>query len=1280
MESHSDQYFKAPSDERYQESIRQLEARICHGDASRLKRFLLDTDDSALTSQFEQFLAASPGEPDGGAVSADEAARSGGGETTNVPTLCGPFRLERELGQGGMGRVYLASRCDNLNLKVALKVLTCTLPQSRALFERECLILSSLKHANIAHVLDAGVLPSGQPWLAMEYVEGQTLKDWLRASQPDLGERIRLFLKLCDAVAHAHRQMIIHRDIKPNNIMVQADGEPKLLDFGIASTLDPDTRQPVATLGANLMTPEYASPEQVRGEHLGTASDVYSLGVVLYEMLTGALPHRRTANSLEMIRRITESPVARPSSIPTGDGKVHGRFALRLQGDLDIIVLKALERDVILRYAAVQELADDLRRYLNGLPIQAREAGFLYRFHKFARRNRWSLLLAGTLISCLLIFGIYARHQGVRLSQERDLAIQEKQAAEEITEFLVSIFERVDPNLNLASHGREVMALDVMEQGRALLEMDHVRQGPVRQRLMTTMGLVYRALGNYDLSRDMLERSVAPEHDLSWSTRLELIRTLQLADDYSTAQNHLTDLGQLLPQISDPALVTLYQHALAHQWYLRGNYVKSAEIYERAAHQLDTLTTEQQTEFRLDRIALWSAWGNYDRAIEALQQLLVLNRERHGQEHSSVAQTLAMLGTAYLEKSEYERADVFYDQSETMYRKLLGERHPLMIQCMIRRGDLYRRIGEYKRARITLEQAQALAHDVLGTHHLNSMMCLTSLGILAKERGDYDRAEALLRRALTEKSTILDEHHMEIAIDRSQLGDVFFYRGDFKAARTAWRKSLASYAHFFGDNHPYMLPLYNNIALSLYQEGDLTAAERLYRQSITMNIGIFGERHLEVATSKNNLALVMWQRRDLDEAESLFRETLHLYLEILGEKHPYSAFPISNLGMVLLDKGDLLAAESFHRRALQMRVRIFEEDHLDVTQSLGNLARLLREKGVYDEAAMHYHRAVTITEALLGEKSIHMASLETNQARLKHNIGDYDAAERMSRRALDLMRELAPDDKANSMHSRHVLAVALMEKGDYTAAGLFLREVLAVSPQIASRLPVLFKTARTDYGEFLWRTGDLPEAEKQLELSLANIREDAYLKPLLMRTQSTLARVRQLQGEFSKARDLLADAEAFARDHPNPNYLDKAHHDKARLLWQCGEHEQAEALLLNVLFNRFARQPDHPWVAGTLIDLAELLAETGRTDEALPLVHEAVTIYGITLPNHHELQQEARSVKGLIRFRSGHPHEGRQALEKSYEQLVQRLGADHWRVRKAEARLKATVQSLGIAR
>ena len=364
-------------------------------------------DDPLLRAEVERLLAAHVRAGDFISSPAVATAERGAGDPSWVGRLVGPYRVVREIGRGGMGAVYLAERADGqYELRVALKVIKRGMDTEQVLarFRAERQILASLDHPNIARLLDGGSTEQGVPFFAMEYIEGEPIDVWAERRALTVDERLRLFLQVCGAVSYAHQHLVVHRDIKPLNILVTADGAPKLLDFGIAKVLHEDAEEATSTVtGMRLLTPEYASPEQVEGQHATTASDVYSLGVVLYELLTGRSPYRlRSRSPLDVVEAVRTTDPERPSAVG-GTEKVRRR----LRGDLDTILLTALRKESARRYQSVEQFAGDVRRHLEGLPVRARPDTFGYRAGKFVRRNRVPVA-AGVLLALALLGGTAA--------------------------------------------------------------------------------------------------------------------------------------------------------------------------------------------------------------------------------------------------------------------------------------------------------------------------------------------------------------------------------------------------------------------------------------------------------------------------------------------------------------------------------------------------------------------------------------------------------------------------------------------------------------------------------------------------------------------------------------------------------------------------------------------------------------------------------------------------------------------------------------------------------
>ena len=470
----------------------------------------------------------------------------------------GPYRLEEEIGRGGMGVVYRAVRDrDDFQQTVAVKVLPGGLfsPDAVSRFRNERRILASLQHPSIARLLDGGTTPEGVPYVVMEYIDGVPVDRYAREQELDLEARIRLFLRLCDAVQYAHRNLVVHRDLKPDNILVTPEGVPKLLDFGIARLLDADDARAPLTR-TRIMTPRFASPEQLRGERIGTPSDVYSLGRVLFRLLTDRDPHRAPAEDsgpsgvAELIREVLDREPPAPSAVAADR---------RLKGDLDVIVLKALRRDVDARYDSVRALVEDLERYLAGLPIAARPPTLRYRAAKYLRRNAVPVAAAALLVASLVGGLGAALWQGQRAERARQQAERARQQAETalfrsetVTRFLTGLFEAADPR---TAGGEDVTAVQLVDRG--VERIDELEDDPALQaQLLRTLAIVNVQLGRYDRAGQLAERAAGIRRGLEPDSALIAA---------------LNTWGQTLNQLGRPdSAAIVYREALDHSLALLG--------------------------------------------------------------------------------------------------------------------------------------------------------------------------------------------------------------------------------------------------------------------------------------------------------------------------------------------------------------------------------------------------------------------------------------------------------------------------------------------------------------------------------------------------------------------------------------------------------------------------------------------------------------------------------------------------------------------------------------
>jgi serine/threonine-protein kinase len=417
-------------------------------------------------------------------------------------TTVGPYRLNRLLGEGGMGAVYAGERVEGeFEQHVALKLIRHGLatPEITERFRAERQILARLTHTNIAHLLDGGVTEDRRPWFALEYIEGRTIMQWAEEQRLGIEDRVWLFLTVCDAVQFAHRNLVVHRDLKPSNILVSEAGVVKLVDFGIAKLLD-DAQDPGMTrTGSRAMTPTYASPEQVRGEPVTTATDIYGLGLILYELITGRRPFGSDLTSQDLEHAILTEDPARPSTVSGGSGPT-GQLELKgsVAGDLDNICLMALRKDPDRRYGSVSELAEDIRRFLTGHPVLARGDSVSYRLRKLVQRNRATA--AATAAAIVAITGTVGFYTG-RLQEQRDLAQLEARRSTEVVEFLTGLFGQASPSETL---GESVTVQELLERGAATAQRELASVPDVRATMLGAIGKVYTAMRLDDQAVELL--------------------------------------------------------------------------------------------------------------------------------------------------------------------------------------------------------------------------------------------------------------------------------------------------------------------------------------------------------------------------------------------------------------------------------------------------------------------------------------------------------------------------------------------------------------------------------------------------------------------------------------------------------------------------------------------------------------------------------------------------------------------------------------------------------
>jgi len=773
----------------------------------------------------------------------------------------GPYRLLRELGRGGMGVVWLAERADGqFEQRVALKLVKRGMDsdaiQRRFLRERQ--ILARLQHPNIARLLDGGVTAAGQPWFAMEHVEGVSLTEYCDGQRLGLEARLRLFDAAGRAVQHAHQQLIVHRDLKPSNIMVTAEGEVKLLDFGIAKVLEGDEDAPAPALteaGLRLVTPEYGAPEQLRGEPVTTATDVYALGVILYELLTGRRPfrfERRTAEA--MARLVEETEATRPSTVVARDtgreqpdslaaarGTTVPRLRRSLRGDLDTIVMKAMRKEPERRFASVEALLGDLERYRTGLPVRARPDTVSYRTAKFLRRH--GFMVAAVVLVILSLGGGLA----VALWQ-RGVARTEAAKAEQVQDFLIDTFEVSDP---WKTKGEEVTARELLDRGAGKIRTGLAAQPEVQGRMMQVVGTLYYKLGLYDRAMEQFEQA------LDVRARALGLHSLEAAE----SQKELA--------------ITLIDKA---------DYDRGESLIRKAIETREALVGEDDAETgnMLNTLGLLLAEkGRYDEAEQTLRKALAIHRRTLGDEDESTLSTLGNLGLALRWGGKLEEAEKLHREALELNRKVFGDDDPRTAWALERLGVGLAQRGDTEAAVPLLTEGLDIMTRVLGEEHPDTALALNNLAKTRLVAGDPEAAEPLFRRALAINGAIHGEDSLYITTNLSNLSEVLVMQGKYDDALALQERALSLRRRLLGADHPDVAKVLQQMGHTRLLMGQPERAEPLYAEALPIARAAWDDEHPDLATLLAGYGEVRLLQGRPREAEPLLREALSIREKVL---------------------------------------------------------------------------------------------------------------------------------------------------------------------------------------------------------------------------------------------------------------------------------------------------------------------------------------------------------------------------------------------------------------
>ncbi len=800
------------------------------------------------------------------------------------PERIGDYRIVRPLGEGGMGVVLLAVReGDGFEQTVALKLLRGRWvdPMLTRRLEEERRLLARLEHPGIARLIDGGVTEDGHPYYAMEYVAGDDLLVFSDARRLSVDDRLRLFAAICDAVHHAHQQLVVHRDLKPSNILVSDQGRPKLLDFGIAKSLEGASS---IEQTAHWVTPAYASPEQARGEPISTRSDIYSLGIILCELLCGDRPYETAGTTpSELVRVIQDVHPTKPSllvSSPTDDvarqgavemadrrGTTPQRLAKSLAGDLDHIVLKALSKEPGRRYSSAAAMAEDLRRHLSGKPIEARPDGPGYIIGKFVRRHRAMVGAMSALALTMAVGTAAVFWQSRRAVAERDRAEEEASRARLVTSIMTDLFRLGDPTVSV---GDTIGVRQVLDAGTRRVESTLGDDPILQASLFLEIGRVYDNLGVLDEAERLGARALQ-------------LREAALGPGLETSEA-LSFMGHLRSDQADPVEATRYLE--------RALDMRNAELPEP---DVETAALMSSLGWSVREV------GDHERAFDLLDGALDLQRRLLGDDDPEVAGTLLGLAATLHEQGSFDEAEALL--LDALERGASDRPDPTTAQLLANVGMVRRLREQYAEAQVFLERAVEQTMALFGPEHPSTLAGLEELATNLTALGRVAEAREILERNLASSQATLGPGHVRTRGARQSLALVHIEDGRFDLASAMLDTVIVQKIEALAADHPGIVYSLNVRGEARVGAGRLDEAEADFVEALAMGARMGDDKGVYGAWSRRGLAEVALQRGRLDKADSLMTISDSIQADLLRPGHRYVLDAERTRARILLARG-----------------------------------------------------------------------------------------------------------------------------------------------------------------------------------------------------------------------------------------------------------------------------------------------------------------------------------------------------------------------------------------
>jgi eukaryotic-like serine/threonine-protein kinase len=948
------------------------------------------------------------GDPDGTKTigPSSMSAAAGAAAAHRLPANIGHYRILGLLGEGGMGIVYEAEQ-EQPRRVVALKVIKPGVTSLELLrrFEQESQALGRLQHPGIAQIYEAGTEDTGfgpQPYFAMELIRGRSLLQYAEAHHLSTRQRLELMAKVAEAVHHAHQRGLIHRDLKPGNILVDDTGQPKILDFGVARATDSDAQATRHTdLGQLVGTLSYMSPEQVLADplELDTRSDVYALGVILYQLLAGRLPYTISQKLHEAVQTIREEDPTPLSSI-----------SRNYRGDIETIVAKALEKDKARRYASAAELAGDIRHYLEDEPIVAMPPSAAYNLQKFARRHK-ALVTGVAAVFVVLVAGIAASSwQAMRASRASQAALLERDRA---TKAERTATRERDRALTAERAANEERNLAVVAKRQA----DEQRNLAVAEKQRADTEAATAAAVNEFLQKDLLAQAGAstqaspnakPDPDLKVRTALDRAAA-RIAGKFDT----------------QPQVEASIRHTIATAY-------KDLGLFPEAQR-------------------------NEERALE-------LRRRALGETHRDTVLSMNDLGLIFLEQAQYGRAEPLFAKALEISRRLHGEQDADTLSAMNNLASIYHKQGKHAQAEPLYARALEVDRRILGEDHAETLHTTNNLAVLYMDEGKYAQAEPLMARLLEAFPRVFGAEHPDTLTMMDHVAQLYELQGKYPQTEQLYTKVLEVRRRILGEEHPSTLDALNSLAALYFRQGKYAAAEPIFVKVLDARRRVLGEENLQTLDTMNNVAIIYYVQGQYARAEPILLKVLDLRRRLLGEQHPVTLAMMNTVAVVYRSQAKYTQAEPLIGKVLDTRRKLLGEEHPDTLTSMYSLALLYQLEGKYAQAGPLYTKALEGRRRVLGPQHPDTTLTLTALGRLRVQQQKYVDAEPLLRESMNSYEKTSPDGWQR-YNSQSMLGASLTGQQKYAEAEPLLVSAYQGLIERTAAIPADSRSASKETGE-----------------------------------------------------------------------------------------------------------------------------------------------------------------------------------------------------------------------